>query len=77
MIKALEKGHHGVNLPQEDWDKLVAWIDLNCPYVGDYMEANIWSEAEVKRYEARIAERKRNEDIEAENIRAYLHAGQP
>ena len=77
MIKLLEKGHQGVELPQEDWDKLVAWIDLNCPYSGDYMEANIWNEAERKAYRGRIQERKRNEDIEAEHIKAYIEAGQP
>ena len=72
MIQKLEKGHQGVKLPQEDWDKLVAWIDLNCPYVGDYMEANIWSDWERDVYKKRIAERKRNEEIEAENIRAFI-----
>lgn len=77
MIQRLEKGHHGVKLPQQDWDKLVAWIDLNCPYVGDYMEANIWTEPEVNQYNARMKERKRNELMEAENIRVYIEAGQP
>ena len=77
MIDRLDKGHKNVKLSQEEWDKLVAWIDLNCPFSGDYMEGNMWSEWDQERYRKRIAERKRNEAIEAEHIKAYIEAGQP
>ena len=77
MIDLLEKGHKNVTLSQEEWDKLCAWIDLNCPFSGDYMEGNIWKPGEQERYRQRIAERKRNEAIEAEAIKAYIEAGQP
>lgn len=66
-----------MKLPQEDWDKLVAWIDLNCPYSGDYMEGNIWGKGNETRYEKRIKERERNEAIGADAIQAYIEAGQP
>jgi len=35
----LRKGHHGVELDEEGWDRLITWIDLNCPYHGTWAEA--------------------------------------
>ena len=32
------KGHHGVELDAEAWDRLITWIDLNCPYHGTWGE---------------------------------------
>jgi formylglycine-generating enzyme required for sulfatase activity len=34
----LAKGHHGVKLDAESWDRLVTWIDLNAPYHGTWSE---------------------------------------
>jgi len=36
LIQMLEKGHHGVELDREAWERLFAWIDLNAPYVGKW-----------------------------------------
>lgn len=38
LIQTLRKGHHGVSLDPESWDRLVTWIDLNCPYHGTWGE---------------------------------------
>jgi formylglycine-generating enzyme required for sulfatase activity len=38
LVQMLKKGHHGVQLDAEDWDRLVTWIDLNCPYHGTWGE---------------------------------------
>lgn len=38
LITILRKGHHGVELDGEDWDRLVTWIDLNAPYHGYWRE---------------------------------------
>ena len=38
LVQMLEKGHHGVELDAEAWDRLVTWIDLNCPYHGTWGE---------------------------------------
>jgi len=36
LIKNASSGkHHKVKIPQADLDKLVAWVDLNGPYLGD------------------------------------------
>jgi formylglycine-generating enzyme required for sulfatase activity len=39
LVQMLSKGHHGVKLDQEAWDRLVTWIDLNAPYHGTWTEA--------------------------------------
>jgi len=38
LVQLLKKGHHGVRLDEESWDRLVTWIDLNCPYHGTWGE---------------------------------------
>jgi formylglycine-generating enzyme required for sulfatase activity len=34
LVQTLRKGHHGVQLDPEAWDRLITWIDLNCPFHG-------------------------------------------
>ena len=36
LIQKLKKGHHGVKLDREAWDRLYAGIDLNAPYKGKW-----------------------------------------
>ncbi len=38
FVQMLERGHHGVRLAAEDWDRLVTWIDLNAPCHGTWGE---------------------------------------
>jgi len=38
LVQMLEKGHHGVALDAEAWDRLVTWIDLNVPDHGTWTE---------------------------------------
>ncbi|MBQ9873580.1 MAG: SUMF1/EgtB/PvdO family nonheme iron enzyme [Thermoguttaceae bacterium] len=38
LVQLLTDGHWGVELDPESWDKLVTWIDLNCPYNGSWGE---------------------------------------
>jgi formylglycine-generating enzyme required for sulfatase activity len=38
LIQMLQKGHHGVQLDPESWDRLVTWIDLNAPCHGTWGE---------------------------------------
>ena len=38
LIQMLEKGHHGVELAPEEWDRLFTWIDLNVPDHGTWGE---------------------------------------
>lgn len=34
LVQLLRKGHHGVRLDEESWDRLITWIDMNTPYHG-------------------------------------------
>jgi len=34
LIRMLRKGHHGVELDDEAWERLITWIDLNTPHRG-------------------------------------------
>jgi formylglycine-generating enzyme required for sulfatase activity len=38
LVRMLRKGHGGVRLDAEDWDRLVTWIDLNAPFHGTWAE---------------------------------------
>ena len=38
LIQMLRRGHHGVALDAEAWDRLVTWIDLNAPCHGTWHE---------------------------------------
>ncbi len=40
LVQMLRKGHHNVKLDDEAWRKLYAWIDLNVPYFGTWMEVS-------------------------------------
>jgi len=77
LIAKLEEGHGKVS--KEGLDKIKAWIDLNTMYVGEYNEPEtcLWTAEETDLYKRRIAERQRNEEIERQDIQAYIGAGQP
>ena len=38
LVQMLRRGHYGVQLDAEAWDRLITWIDLNCPYHGTWHE---------------------------------------
>ncbi len=41
LVQMLQKGHHGVELDAQAWDRLVTWIDLNAPYYGTWHELGV------------------------------------
>jgi formylglycine-generating enzyme required for sulfatase activity len=38
LVQMLKKGHHGVRLDREAWDRIVTWIDFNTPAHGSWKE---------------------------------------
>jgi formylglycine-generating enzyme required for sulfatase activity len=38
LVQMLKKGHHGVKLDAEAWDRLYTWMDLNVPCHGTWSE---------------------------------------
>ena len=45
LVQMLTRGHHNVKLDDEAWDRIITWIDLNCPAYGS------WSERGMKKPE--------------------------
>jgi hypothetical protein len=56
LVRMLEKGHHGVRLDREGWDRLNTWIDLNTPAHGT------WGEIVGPDYVAHQRQRRRDMD---------------
>jgi formylglycine-generating enzyme required for sulfatase activity len=54
LVQLLRKGHGGVRLDAEGWDRLITWIDLNAPFHGTWTE--IAGEARVAPLAARRRE---------------------
>jgi hypothetical protein len=36
LIQLIRAGHYEVTLPQDQWVRLVTWVDANGPYYGSY-----------------------------------------
>jgi len=36
LVRLLDEGHYDVKLSEEEWDRIVTWIDLNALYYGTY-----------------------------------------
>lgn len=54
LVQILAKGHYGVELDEEAWDRLITWIDLNAPFHGTWTE--IAGEERVKPFAQRRRE---------------------
>ncbi len=66
LVQMLRKGHHGVVLDAESWDRLATWIDLNVPAHGTWGEQRgIPGDYHRKRMEMRARHANRPEDPEA------------
>ncbi|NQT39721.1 MAG: SUMF1/EgtB/PvdO family nonheme iron enzyme, partial [Planctomycetes bacterium] len=49
LIQRLKKGHHGVKLDTEAWERLHTWIDLNAPYRG------MWNNSQFEKRRLELA----------------------
>jgi hypothetical protein len=72
LITMLEDGHEGIELSQEEMDKIACWIDLLVPYCGDYIEANVWTQEEVAMYDYFLKKRERMAEMERKNIEEWI-----
>ncbi|TKG91949.1 formylglycine-generating enzyme family protein [Puteibacter caeruleilacunae] len=55
LVQMLKKGHHGVELDAEEWDRLITWIDMNVPFRGKFetKEFNGYDQVERRRLHAK------------------------
>ncbi len=65
LVQMLQKGHQGVKLDAEAWDRLITWIDLNVPCHGTWSEhRKIAANMHRRRLESRTKYANRPEDPE-------------
>ncbi len=69
LVQLLKKGHHGVKLDAEEWDRLVTWIDLNAPYHGTWSE-DIASPGKQRERRRELLKRYANVDEDPEAVPA-------
>ena len=81
LVQLLDKGHHGVELSDEAWDRLVTWIDFNAPYhgrwstiVGESAKGKEDRRAELRKYYAKVDE---NHEALPEQAEEPVHAVLP
>ncbi|MFI3262074.1 MAG: SUMF1/EgtB/PvdO family nonheme iron enzyme [Rikenellaceae bacterium] len=49
LIRILRNGHHGVELKDSEWQTLYAWIDLNAPYNGAFIQKDLNGYNQIER----------------------------
>ena len=54
LIRILQAGHHGVEVPEEDMRTLYAWIDLNAPYYGAFTQIDLKPQSPKGQVERRM-----------------------
>jgi len=77
LIKRLENGHKGVSLAKSEIETVALWLDLLVPFIGDYKEANDWTQEEMEYYEYYEAKAEKARLENEENIRLYIQSLQP
>lgn len=50
LMQMLREGHEGVELSDESYHKLAAWMDLLVPFSGTYREGHAWDSNDMKKY---------------------------
>ena len=68
LTQLLKKGHHGVNLSAEQWDRLITWMDLNVPYWGSWTERTNGGKTEVLNRRHEMALKYANDDFNPETV---------
>jgi formylglycine-generating enzyme required for sulfatase activity len=84
LIQVLKKGHHGVRLAANDWQRLYTWIDFNTPFhgewstiVGDGAIQREKERAEMRRLYANVNEDHEQHDPPPENKEPEFLAAVP
>ena len=68
LVQLLRKGHKGVVLSPEQWDRLSTWIDLNVPYWGSWTERMGGDKKEVLVRRREMAIKYANDDFDPEVV---------
>ncbi|MBN2449641.1 MAG: SUMF1/EgtB/PvdO family nonheme iron enzyme, partial [Lentisphaeria bacterium] len=83
LVQMLKKGHHGVELSREDWERLYTWIDFNVPYAPNWRQSHqppsdeqVARRAKYKRLHANLDDRD-EEVLPAPPVAAFLPPSGP
>ncbi len=68
LVQLLKKGHKGVTLSPEQWDRLITWIDLNVPYWGSWTERTGGGKKEILALRREMAVKYANDDFDPEVV---------
>ncbi len=68
LVQLLKKGHHGVTLNPEQWDRLYTWIDLNVPYWGSWTERTNGNKKDILTLRREMAIKYANDDYDPEVV---------
>lgn len=74
MMHMIEKGHYDVELTEEEYHKMAAWMDLLVPFIGEYREANDWTDEEMAFYNYYEHKRREHKKEEVAHIQDWLKA---
>jgi hypothetical protein len=73
LVQLLKKGHHGVNLDAEGWDRMITWIDMNIPAHGswkDIVGSKLADPVHARRKD--LMQRYAHVDFDPEDIGAFV-----
>ncbi len=77
LIRILKNGHHGVELKDSEWRTLYAWIDLNAPYNGAFIQRDLKGFNQIERRQE-LMDKYNNAAVdwqkEIEDYAAYLES---
>ncbi len=78
LVQLFRKGHHGVVLDPEAWDRLITWIDLNAPAHGTWIEICGRERVDHQRARRRAMERAYcGTDEDPESLASLPHPERP
>ncbi|MDR2844555.1 MAG: hypothetical protein LBV28_00475, partial [Puniceicoccales bacterium] len=50
LFARLDSGHGKTAITPAELARLAAWVDMSVPFCGDYLEANLWTDAEKAKH---------------------------
>lgn len=74
LISMLENGHGGARLSAAEIARVATWIDMCVPFIGDYREANNWTQEDAEIYDYHDSKRMNAKQDEEKSLREYVNS---
>ena len=72
LIRRLKNGHGNTVITPHEINTIAMWIDILVPYVGDYEEANNWTQEKLELWQYHKGKRQKTQEEEAIAISEYI-----